>query len=85
VRGSCRRTTEPMAEAGSSMQFDRGNGYLPGRDAALPGRERTTTAVTEIGAQFSGSLTVRRLRIVTPPPQSLCVSASSSAAYQSAP
>jgi hypothetical protein len=60
--------------AGIELQFDRGKGYLPGRDAALPGRERTTTAVTEIGAQFSGSPTVQRLRIVTPPPQSLCVS-----------
>jgi hypothetical protein len=70
--------------AGIELQFDRGNGYLPGRDAALPGRERTTTAVTEIGAQFSGSLTVRRLRIVTPPPQSLCVSRLVVGSYESA-
>ena len=67
-------TYRTVGRAAIELQFDRGNGYLRGRDAALPGHERTTTAVTEIGVQFSGSPTVRRLRIVTPPPQSLCVS-----------
>ena len=67
-------TYRTVGRAAIELQFDRGNGYLRGRDAALPGHERTTTAVTEIGVQFSGSPTVRRLRIVTPPPQPLCVS-----------
>jgi hypothetical protein len=68
--------TGGRAELG--LQFDRGTGYLPGRDATLPGRRLTASTVTEIGAQFAGRRegvpTVRRFKIVTPPQQSLCIS-----------
>ena len=59
--------------AAVELHFDRGDGYQPGQDTALPGRERTTTAVTEIGGRFSGPSNVRRFKIITLPPQSVCV------------
>lgn len=60
------------------VQFDRGHGYPPGGDAALPARRRATTAVKEIGGGFAGQAsgppTVRSFKVITPASQSLCLS-----------